>query len=303
MSYPNPTASWPQNLGEGNCTQDSTGACATWVYTGVASTASTPFICPAGYSMNRISNLKFQCLANQPAATNTFISIPKVFASPTSPYVPREYVSSSSTNQYYSASDSANFYNGSSNNGVKQIFKPNEVSACLPAGTALLPGVDPTNICCTGNKSAITVDPNDALKHDAECSLPDFADVSVYTNRYVSSEASELSSNFFDPSTGYIKDPAVAANFACQKHICASGILVQGLLLSKMPITGLENTGAATDKIYRFMEGNAASDDANGLLTLFKQGLKINSHVYCLQKGSSAATSTAGDVIVYQCPQ
>jgi hypothetical protein len=47
------------------------------------------------------------------------------------------------------------------------------------------------------------------------------------------------------------------------------------------------------------MQGSNASDDANGLLDLYKKGLKINTHAYCLPSNVSAGES--GDVQIFSC--
>jgi hypothetical protein len=189
---------------------------------------------------------------------------------------------------FLSASDSTTNPNFQSP-AIKQIFKSDEVVACLPAGTKVLATADPS-LCCTGFIDGVRL----------KCALPDFVDVSVYTNRYVSSAASTLASNLIEPDTGYIKDTAILNNLACQQQICASGTLASGVLVSKMVITGQENLNSAANKSYRFLEGQPLSDDAGGQLTLYKQGLKINTHLYCFPKASIAAATTAG-FTVFSC--
>jgi hypothetical protein len=184
----------------------------------------------------------------------------------------------SGVSNYYAANNAAHFASG-----IKQIFKANEVVACIPTGTTMALTDDP-NRCCSGFIDGTR----------GKCALPDFVDVSVYTNRYVSSAANILPKNSFDTNTGYITDPALVANLACQLQLCASGTLVPGVLLSNMVITGWENFNKPEQKISRFLEGVPASDDASGMLSLYKQGLKINSHLYCFPKASAAAATTAG---------
>jgi hypothetical protein len=185
-----------------------------------------------------------------------------------------------------SASDSTTNPNFQSP-AIKQIFKSDEVVACLPAGTKVLANDDP-NLCCTGFIDGIRL----------KCALPDFVDVSVYTNRYVSSAASTLANNLIDSATGYIMDTAILNNLACQQQICASGTMAPGVLVSKMVITGQENFNQPANKIYRFLEGQASSDDAGGQLNLYKQGLKINTHLYCFPKANAAAAAAAGIAVI-----
>lgn len=191
-----------------------------------------------------------------------------VYAPPTSLYngtPTAEYTDG--TNQLLSGIDSDNFL------GMKKIFKADEVSSCLPAGTTMAVGAD-AKLCCTGFINAKT----------NKCQLPDFVDVSIYTNRYVSSEAKKLSPNLFDQN-GYIKDPSYVAQIACEKSICASGTLAYGVLVSKLKTPGQETI---EDKHFRFLEGNAAVDDINGLLSIYNQGVKLNTHAYCYPAGSSS---------------
>ena len=187
-----------------------------------------------------------------------------------------EYISGGK--RLYSAADMNNFM------GMKQVFKADEVVGCLPAGTTMTAGADP-NLCCTGFING----------KNNKCQLPDFVDVSVYTNRYVSSEAKKLSPTLFDQN-GYIKDPSYVAQLACEKNICASGTLAYGLLVSRLKTPGQENL---EDKKFRFLEGNAQADDANGLLSLYTLGLKLNTHAYCYPAGSSSNQ----DLTIISCGQ
>jgi hypothetical protein len=190
----------------------------------------------------------------------------------------REYFDTTAGKQLFSAGDATNFPS------LKKVFKADEVASCLPAGTTMAVGAD-ANLCCTGFINAKT----------NKCQLPDFVDVSIYTNRYVSSEAKKISINLFDQN-GYIKDPSYVAQVACEKSMCASGVLAYGVLISKLKTPGQESM---EQKHFRFMQSTAASDDANGLLTLYNKGLKLNTHAYCFPSGSSS-TSNA-DLTIISC--
>ena len=192
----------------------------------------------------------------------------------------KEYIDTSivPNKQLYSAIDNTNFQN------MKQIFSPYEVASCLAAGTTMAAGADPS-LCCTGFINSKT----------NKCQLPDFVDLSVYTNRYVSSEAKKLSITLFDQN-GYVKDPSYVASLACEKSMCASGTIAYGVLVSPLKNPGQE---LISDEAYRFIEGNTYADDTNGhgLLTLFTKGLKINTHAYCLPSGTTANGSSSFSVI------
>lgn len=183
------------------------------------------------------------------------------------------------TNQYYSALDMSNF-----NSNFKQVFKPDEIVACAPAGTVMSSASD-SNKCCSGFINQTNM----------KCALPDFVDISVYTNKYVSSEASSLNASLFDED-GYIKDPSMVAQLACSKSMCASGKIAYGVLVSNLKIPGLENSST---KFFRFLQSSTQADDANGLLTLFNQGLKLNNHAYCMPNTNSGGSS--GDLTVITC--
>jgi hypothetical protein len=144
-------------------------------------------------------------------------------------------------------------------------------------------GADP-NFCCTGFINA----------NNNRCQLQDFVDLSVYTNRYVSSEAKKLNLNLFD-SSGYIKDPYYVAELACQKKMCASGVVAYGVLISYLKVPGQT---ALERKLFRFMEADPAVDNANGLLDLYNQGLKLNNHAYCLPANTN---SEGSDVHTVNC--
>ena len=178
----------------------------------------------------------------------------------------------------YSAAVNTNFQN------MKQVFKSDEVSSCYAAGTTMSIGAS-ANLCCTGFINSAT----------SKCQLPDFVDLSIYTNRYVSSEGKKLSLSLFDQN-GYIKDPSYVANLACQKSMCASGKIAFGTLVASLKIPGQETLQT---KAYRFLQGSPLSDDENGLLTLFTKGLKLNNHAYCLPAGANNAG--ANDLTIITC--
>lgn len=184
-----------------------------------------------------------------------------------------EYVNGSGV-KMYSAIDNTNF------KAIKMIFKADEVRGCLPAGTQMKAGDNP-DLCCTGFINGT----------NNKCQLMDLVDISVYTNRYISSEAKKLNITLFD-SNGYLKDPYYVAQLACQKQFCSSGVVGMGTL-----ITQLKTPGRTSDtKSYRFLEG-ATEDSENGLQQLFNAGLKLNNHAYCLPKSYSGQSNADFTII------
>ena len=190
----------------------------------------------------------------------------------------KEYFDTNAVKALYSAGDITNFMS------MKKIFKADEVATCFQAGTTMSVGADP-NLCCTGFINSQT----------NKCQLPDFLDASVYTNRYVSSEAKKLNPSLFD-SSGFIKDPDVVAHLVCEKSICASGVVAFGVLISNLKTPGLENVDS---KHLRYLQ-SAAADDANGILTLFTKGLKLNTHAYCYPS-AGASSAGNGDLTIISC--
>lgn len=188
--------------------------------------------------------------------------------------------------QWLSAGDTTNFKT------MKQVFKADEVVSCSPAGTQMKAGDDP-GLCCTGTINATTL----------KCQLNDYIDISVYTNRYVSSEAKKLSATLFD-QYGYVKDPSYAANLACEQQMCSSGVVAYGILISRLKTPG-QAGGSDDSKIFRFLENSSSVDNLNTLLDIFNKGLKLNNHAYCVPKAllDSATSANSTDITFVQCNQ
>lgn len=194
----------------------------------------------------------------------------------------REYSDSTTAKELYSAGDATNFQT------MKKIFKADEVVSCLPAGTTMAAGADP-NLCCTGFINS-KVTPN-------KCQLADYVDVSLYTNRYVSSEARKLSINLFDQD-GYIKDPSTAARLACDQNMCASGLLAYGVLVSKLKTPGQQNFA---QKFFRFLQSDKETDNEKYLLDYFNKGLKLNTHAYCIPSDLKGAAEQEDFLVITTC--
>ena len=173
--------------------------------------------------------------------------------------------SSATSRTKYGAYDMTNF-----DSGKKQVFDTTNLSCCIPSGETVDASVT-DNQCCTG------------LKFQNRCCLPDFTDVSVYLNRYVSSEANDLPDTLFDPETGYINNIGTIAQVALQNGLCCSGTVAQGVLYSPLKIPGLP---LDTTLVNRFVTSNADEDNVNGAADLVNFGQRWNTHIYCVPAGN-----------------
>src|SRR5690606_27536780 len=112
-------------------------------------------------------------------------------------------------------------------NNLKKVFSENEFNCCIPSGQEI-PSTTTPGQCCTGFAAEIN--------GPKRCCLPDFTDVTVYLNRYVSSEGRGLPDSAYDPKTGYIKSPGDVQLMAAQKNLCCSGRVMTGVAISHLPI-------------------------------------------------------------------
>lgn len=172
---------------------------------------------------------------------------------------------------------------------IKAVFSEDEVVCCKPAGSLVEANADP-KVCCTG-----LIRPINGTY--GACALPDYTNVSVHMNRYVSSIAKDLDATLIDEETGYIKDPAVVEQLACQLDVCYSGYVARGVSYSALPVTGHQESNPEFTT-RRFLEGDAAVENGNGLLDLWNAGLRWNNQVYCVP---SNIPSDSPDLIVTPC--
>jgi len=159
--------------------------------------------------------------------------------------------------------------------GIKKIFSDDSFQCCIPTGEDVPPNTTAKD-CCTGNIST----------DNTRCVLPDFANVSLYLNKYVSSAATGISANLFNDETGYLKSASTVELLACELEICQSGEIAKGVAHSELRIKG--NTDADPFQSFRrarFIEGDSPTDNFSGLVDLFKRGLKWNNNVYCFPPG------------------
>ncbi len=169
------------------------------------------------------------------------------------------------------------------------MFSQDEVSCCKPAGT-LVPANADANLCCTGSIRNINA-------QFGKCALPDYTNVSVHMNRYVSSIAKDLDPSLIDSTTGFIEDPAVVEQLACQLDVCASGVLARGVSYVALPVPGKQDSHPDFTT-RRFVEGNQAADNGNGILDLWNAGMRWNNHVYC---APAQIPADSPDLIVTPC--
>jgi hypothetical protein len=176
---------------------------------------------------------------------------------------------------YLSAGDMSNFKTAQQEDDddqgeIKQVFSPNKVNCCLPSGQQVASSVT-DQMCCTGKV------------FQNKCCLQDYTDVTVYLNRYVSSEASHLNDSLIDPATGYIKDPGTVMQLASERNICCSGKLSYGHAIHKLMIPGAETEPDA--KTTRFVYSNNTTDNNNetgNIAEVYDKGVTWNNHVYCV---------------------
>lgn len=178
-------------------------------------------------------------------------------------------------NDYYSAASYPKF----EMTQLKKVFSENEFNCCLPSGQQV---TDQTTAaqCCTGYIGNIN--------NVKRCCMPDFTDITVYLNRYVSSEGRGLSESAYDPKTGYIKDPANVQAIAVSKNLCCSGKAMTGVAISKLSIPLLGGNYLPADQLSTSMRFNYRTDgvdnnaETGSIGSIFDAGVKWNNHVYCV---------------------
>lgn len=192
------------------------------------------------------------------------------------------------TNNYYSAASTATLSSGTPAflSKLKTVFSPSEFNCCIPTGVTV-----PTNTtasqCCTGYFANANVT-------SPRCCLPDYTDITLYLNRYVSSEGGGLPDTAYDPATGYIKDPGQVKLMAAQKNICCSGKYATGIAISKHSVP-LKDPGGGdsyfpssdnTNSYRRFTYHKTGTidnhADTGNALSKFNAGVRWNNHVYCV---------------------
>ncbi|HLT21839.1 MAG TPA: hypothetical protein VKZ84_00280 [Bacteriovoracaceae bacterium] len=178
---------------------------------------------------------------------------------------------------YYSAANYDNFEISST--ALKKVFSENEFNCCVPSGNEV-PDTVGDSQCCTGYVANVD--------GPRRCCLPDFTNVSVYLNRYVSSEGRGLPDHSYDEKTGYIKDPAMVINIANQKSLCCSGTAMTGVAISKLPIPinpgrFLPPNAENTVTRFNYRTDSVDNNEETGLIgEIFDAGVRWNNQVYCV---------------------
>lgn len=193
-----------------------------------------------------------------------------------------EYRGSTDSELYLKTTDSDNF-----KANIKQVFSKDTFSCCLPANTQMAATDDPS-LCCSGN-----INPN-----TNRCAMKNYTDLTVYLNRYVSSEAKDLPDTIFEEETGFIKDSATVIQVACEKKMCASGFMTYGIAYGKYKYKDVSED-IDNKFVNRYIE-NATDDNFEGKVDLYREGLKWNSHVYCVPEEVGNNLLNAG-IPVFQC--
>jgi len=178
---------------------------------------------------------------------------------------------------YYSAANYDKFEISST--GLKKVFSENEFNCCVPSGSEVPDSVTDSE-CCTGYVANIG--------GPRRCCLPDFADVTLYLNRYVSSEGRGLPDHSYDERTGYIKDPATVVSVANAKSLCCSGYAMTGVAISRLPIPIFTNRYLPPNMENTVMRFNYRTDAVDNneetkmIGSIFDTGVRWNNHVYCI---------------------
>lgn len=183
--------------------------------------------------------------------------------------------------KYYSAAYDANYSTKFVESVIKPKFSENEFNCCVPTNVEL-PNASTASQCCTGYMA------NTGVSTTLRCCLPDYTDVSLYLNRYVSSEGGGLPDSAYDPATGYIKDAGMVKTLEVQKRICCSGKAVYGYAISKLhkPVNaGYVDITTPKSWTRRFVDGDEPynnNSQTGGIADLYDAGLRWNNHVYCV---------------------
>lgn len=187
------------------------------------------------------------------------------------------------TNSYYSAANYAglNMVLSGQKNSMKKVFSESEFNCCIPSGQEI-PDTTTASQCCTGNKST---------SGTLRCCLPRFTDLTVYLNRYVSSEGRGLPESAYDPQTGYIKDPGQVQLIAAQKNLCCEGNAMTGAAINQLSIP-LENgtykpadMGSTTRRLNYRTDAVDNNPETGNKGSIFDDGVRWNNHVYCVPAG------------------
>jgi hypothetical protein len=185
--------------------------------------------------------------------------------------------------RYYSAANYAGLnMTGAAKNSMKKVFSESEFNCCISSGKEV-PSTTTNDQCCTGFKAN-----NNGVNR---CCLPDYTDLTVYLNRYVSSEGRGLPDSAYNQTTGYIKDPGQVKLMAAQKNLCCSGNAMMGVAINQLSIP-LENgtyrpadAGSTTRRFNYRTDAVDNNSETGSVGSIFDAGVRWNNHVYCVPAG------------------
>jgi hypothetical protein len=195
---------------------------------------------------------------------------------------------SDSNYKYYSGTNYTSGLNLGTNT-LKKVFSEHEFNCCIPTGKTV-PATTSASQCCTGFSNTIS-------NTTKVCCLPDYTDVTVYLNRYVSSEGRGLESSEYDETNGYIKKPNTVERLALEKNMCCSGKIARGVAISELPIPlkdGDFDLTVSTDpnvlpkrtRRFNYLTGEIDNNPETGYIGYkFDAGVRWNHHVYCVPEG------------------
>ena len=186
----------------------------------------------------------------------------------------------SSDKRYFGADDPNNF-----SSSLKTIFSPDKISCCLPLGTKVKDSTVSPDVCCSGHYDSTTL----------KCNLPDYTNVSIFFNRYVSSALKNLPDGYFDEMTGFIKSSDVVIQLACQLNACASNKVAKGIALSNLKVPGHEDS---EKNVRRFLDGDTRANQVNDRTKFFEAGLRWNNSIYCVP---GDLQTTSQDMAIIDC--
>lgn len=195
---------------------------------------------------------------------------------------PREFlqqITGQANREFYSASsDAENFHTR-----IKNIFSETDFTCCMPNGSY----TQDSNQCCSGTSAQL----DDKNPDDKFCCMPDYSNITVYMNRYVSSEMANEQGDLFDKETGYLKDPISALSKAAS--MCCSRTAAIGVAISPLKVPGFPHEDYSTKRfLYRSQDrlDNATQGDPtipNGVAQEFDKGRRWNNQIYCIPSPNS----------------
>ena len=224
------------------------------------------------------TNSKVYMLVDQDTQTDISAArnpLPNTIEKMTDPLLDSDFYDG--VNGYYSAANYNKFKISST--ALKKVFSENEFNCCVPSGNEVPDSVGDAQ-CCTGYVANID--------GPRRCCLPDFTNVSVYLNRYVSSEGRGLPDHSYDEKTGYIKDPAMVVSIANEKSLCCSGTAMTGVAISKLPIPIFTNrflppNADNTVTRFNYRTDSVDNNEETGMIgDIFDAGVRWNNQVYCV---------------------